>query len=126
MLGVVACVLAVVWKRMQQLPTMLGPAVHRGKDTTHKSLICKLCVISVRGPNNVGRAVQTDPTLLRYASAIKEQKKGWELLAEKFDRFQTLCNNSQQHATTCNNMQQGVQSDATCNIQQCCVRLHAA
>ena len=38
MLGVVACVLAVVCKRMQQLPTSLGPAVHRGKDTTHKSL----------------------------------------------------------------------------------------
>ena len=33
------------------------------------------------------------------------------------------CNNSQQHAT-CNNMQQGVQTEATCNIQQCCVRLH--
>ena len=38
MLGVVVCVLAVVCKRMQQLPTMLGSAVHRGKDTTHKSL----------------------------------------------------------------------------------------
>ena len=63
--------------------------------------LCKLCVMSVRGPNNAGRAVQTDPTLLRYASAIKEQKKCWELLAEKFDRFQTLCNNSQQHATGC-------------------------
>ena len=36
MVGVAACVLAVVCKRMQQLPTMLGPAVHRGKDTTHK------------------------------------------------------------------------------------------
>ena len=34
-------------------------------------------------------------------------------------RFQTLRNNSQQHETTCNNMQQGVQADATCNIQQC-------
>ena len=43
----------------------------------------------VRGPNNVGRGVQTDPTLLRYASAIMEQKKFWELLAEKFDRLQT-------------------------------------
>ena len=32
------CVLAVMCKRMQQLPEMLGPAVHRGKDTTHKSL----------------------------------------------------------------------------------------
>ena len=57
--------------------------------------------MSVRGPNNVGRAVQTDPTLLRYASAITEQKKCWELLAEKFDRFQTLRNNKQQHPTTC-------------------------
>ena len=57
--------------------------------------------MSVRGPNNVGRAVQTDPTLLRYASAITEQKKCWELLAEKFDRFQTLRNNIQQYATGC-------------------------
>ena len=56
--------------------------------------------------------MQTDPTLLRYVPAITEQKKCWELLAEKFDRFK-LC------ATTSNNMQQGVQTDATCNIQQC-------
>ena len=35
--------------------------------------------------------------------------KSWELLAEKFNQFQTLLNN----------MQQGVQTDATCNIQQC-------
>ena len=47
----------------------------------------------VRGPNNVGRAVQTDPALLRYALAITEQKKCWELLAQKFDQFQTSCNN---------------------------------
>ena len=64
--------------------------------------LCKPCIMSVRGPNNVGRAVQTDPTLLRYASAIREQKKCWELLAEKFDQLQTLCNNTQQHPTTCN------------------------
>ena len=61
--------------------------------------LCNPCVMSVRGPNNVGRAVQTDPTLLRYAS---EQKKCWELLAEKFERFQTLRNNTQQHPTICN------------------------
>ena len=86
--------------------------------------LCKPCIMSVRGPNNVGRAVQTDPTLLRYASAITEQKKCWELLAEKFDRFQTLRNDTQKHLR--NNMQQGVKTDATCNIQQCCVRLHGA
>ena len=50
--------------------------------------------------------------MLCYASAITEQKKYWELLAEKFDRFQTLRNNSQQHAT-------GYANGATCNIQQC-------
>ena len=57
--------------------------------------LCKPCVMSVRGPNNVGRAVQTDPTLLRYASAIMEQKKCWELLAHS--------NSAQQHATRCAN-----------------------
>ena len=30
-----------------------------------------------------------------------------------------VSNFAQQHATTSNNMQQGVQTDATCNIQQC-------
>ena len=35
---VVASVLAVVSKRMQKLPTKVGPARHRGKDTTHKAL----------------------------------------------------------------------------------------
>ena len=34
--------------------------------------------------------------------------------------------NFAQHAKTSNNMQQGVQKDATCNIQQWCVRLHGA
>ena len=40
--------------------------------------------------------MQTYPTLLPYASAIIEQKKFWELLAEEFDRFKTF---AQQHAT---------------------------
>ena len=58
--------------------------------------------MSVRSPNNIGRAVQTDPTLLRYASAITEQKKCSELPAQTFDRFQTP-NKTQQHATGCAN-----------------------
>ena len=40
--------------------------------------------------------VQTDPTLLRYASTITKQKKCWYLLAQKFDQFQTSCNNMQE------------------------------
>ena len=53
MLVVVACVLAVVCKRMQQLPTMLGPAKHPG--TIQPISLCKPCVLGVRGPNNVPR-----------------------------------------------------------------------
>ena len=44
----------------------------------------------VRGPNNVGRSVQTDLTFLCYVLAITEQKKCYEMLAPKFDWFQTL------------------------------------
>ena len=96
-LGFVACVLAQVWD-LQCIVGRIQPISLRNP-----------CVMSVRGLNNVGRALQTDPTLLRYASAITEQKKCWMLLAKKSDRFQTLRNN----------MQQGVQTDATCNIRQC-------
>ena len=56
----------------------------------------------VRGPDNAERAVQTDSTLLRYASAITEQKKCWELLAQSLTSFKlcaTTPNNSQQRAT---------------------------
>ena len=66
----------------------------------------------VSGPINVGRAVQT---LWCYALEIMEQKKCLELLAQKFDEFQTLCNNSQLLSVT---LQQGLQTDARCNTRQ--------
>ena len=81
--------------------------------------LCKPCVMSVCGPNNVGRAVQMDPTLLHYASATTEQKKCWELLAEKFDRFQTLYNNMQQHPTTCNRVCKPTQHVTSNNVGSC-------
>ena len=84
--------------------------------------LCKPCVMSTRGPNNVGRAVQTDPTLLRYASAITEQKKCWELLAEKFDWFQTLRNNTQQHPTTCNRVCKRTQHVTSNNVASVCTK----
>ena len=37
-----------------------------------------------------------------------------------------VSNFAQKRVTTSNNMQQGVQRDAKCNIQQCCIRLQAA
>ena len=101
----------VVCNRMQQLhPIIVGPSCTRvglSREVIASLFPRRPCVMRMRGPNNVGRAVQTDPTLLRYASAITEQKKCWELLAQKFDRFQTLSKNSQQHATTYNRVCNG-------------------
>ena len=66
-----------------------------------------MSVMRVRGPNHVGRPVQTEQTLLVYTSTIAEQKKCWELLAQNFDEFQILGNNSSilalKHATGCAN-----------------------
>ena len=102
MLGVVVCVLA--WSangcNNSQKSWDLQCIVGRIQPIS----LCKLCVMSVGGPNNVGRAVQTDPTLLRYASAITEQNKCWELLAEKFDWFQTLRKNIQHWELLANNV----------------------
>ena len=81
--------------------------------------LCKPCVMSVRGPYNVGRAVQTDLTLLCYSSAITEQKNCWELLAEKFDWFQTLRNNTQQHPTTCSRVCKRTQHVTSNNVGSC-------
>ena len=132
MLGVVALVLAVVCKRMQQLPTMLGQQCWElsrwcwqwcanGCNNSQQcwDLQCirgrmqpislwKPSVMRVRCPNNVGRAVQTDPTLLRYASVIAKQKKCLESLAQSLTthQFKTLRNNYQPHATECANKQQ--------------------
>ena len=68
--------------------------------------LCKPCVMSVRGPNNVGRAVQTDPTLLRYASAITEQRNVescWLKSLTGFELCATTRNNILQHETGCAN-----------------------
>ena len=47
---------------------------------------------------------------------ITEQKKCWKLLAQKFDQFQTSCNNSQHHATTCNRVCKGRQQVTPNNV----------
>ena len=71
------------------------------------------CVMHVRVPNNVGKAVQTDPTLLHYASAITEEIRVLRSCWLKSLTCFKLC------STTHNNLQQGVQTDAHCEIQQC-------
>ena len=117
-----SCVmLAVVCKRRQQFPTSLGPVVHRGKNTTHTSLW------SMRNERAwplqcwKNRANGSNIVALRFGDhGTKEMLGvvGWKVWP--------VLNFAQQHGTTSNNMQQGVQTDATCNIQQYCVRLHGA
>ena len=71
--------LAVVCRGIQQFPTTL--------EIMERIRAIKLCKITkldslmhVRGPRNFGRAVQTDPTLLRHASAIMETYATKEML----------------------------------------------
>ena len=85
--------------------------------------IRRSCVMIAPGPKNVGKAVQTDPTLLLYASVIMEQKKCIEFLAQKFARFQTLRNNSQQNATTCNRLCKRTQHVTSNNVATVCAGL---
>ena len=65
------------------------------------------------------RAWPQEWTLLRYASAITEQKKCWGLLTQTFDRFRTLHNNSQQHTTTCNRVCKRTQHATSSNAGSC-------
>ena len=107
MLGVVASVLAVVCKRMQQVPTILGPAVHRGKDTTHKTLET-MCHARAWPQLQLCKRIQHCCATLQR-SRDKRNVESYGL--KRLTGFK-LC------ATTPNNMQQGVQTNATCNIQQ--------
>ena len=66
----------------------------------------------LRVPNNVGRAVQTDPTLLRYPSVITEQKKCWELLAQSLTGFK-LCATT---PVTCNRVRKLTQHVTSKNV----------
>ena len=63
------------------------------------------CVLRLRGPSNVGRAVRRDPTLLRYASVITEQKKCWEWVVGS--KVWPVSNFAKQLPTTRNDIQQG-------------------
>ena len=66
----------------------------------------------MRGFNNVGRAAQTDPKLLRYASTITKQKKCWEMFGSKgFKRCA--------RATTCNKVYKRTQHVSSNNVRSC-------
>ena len=92
-------------QQMQQFLTMLGPAVHRGKDTTHRSLKTmrnerarpQQCWESCANGSNI--------VALRFGdNGTKEMLGvvGWKSLTG-FKLCATTRNNIQQHATVCAN-----------------------
>ena len=91
-LRVVASVLVVLCKRMQQLPTMLGPAVHCGKDTTqtmcNAGLWPEQCWKSCANGSNIVALRFGDHGTRNFGSCWFKSLTGF--------------NNSQQHATTFN------------------------
>ena len=110
MLGVVTSALAVVCKRMQQLPIMLGPVVHCGKDTTHKTFET---FVLLDGSNFVVQRFGDHGTT--------------EMLGVLGSKIQTFRNNFQQHATLCENGRNMLHPTMLGVVgQQCCVLLRGA
>ena len=106
---------------MLQLPRMLGPAVHRGKDTTynnnnnnnkvfiHQKIrsisdwlypslrsagLSRPCVMRVRDPNMEG-VIQTDPTLFATLHLSRNKR----LLGAVCSKVWPVSNLAQQHVT---------------------------
>ena len=122
---------------MQQLPTLLGLQCIVGRIQTMR--LCKPFVMRMRGSNIVGRAVKTNTTVccatfwrsrnkrnvrilifLLYPSACTTLPTKLGSWLNSLTGFQPFPNNSQQHATDIQlHATTGVQTDATCNIQQC-------
>ena len=93
--------MAVVCKRMQQLPTMLGPAVHHGKDTTQKTL--EITCNARAWPQQCWKscAIGSNIVALRFGDHGTTEMLG--VVGLEVDQSQTLRNNYQQHATGCAN-----------------------
>ena len=103
MLGVVACVLAVMCKRMQQLATSLGPAVHRGKNTAHRSLwsMPNECAWPLQCWKNCANG--SNIVALRFVRSQNKRNVGscWLKSLTGFKLCAITRNNIQQHATGC-------------------------
>ena len=67
---------------------------------------------------------------MKLSVLLNEHKKDKlftrKAMCKRTQPLPTTRSNTQQLSTTHNNMQQGVQMDATCNIQQSCICLHGA
>ena len=99
MLDVVASVLAVVCKRMQHIPTMLGPALHRGKDTAHQTL--KTFCNERAWPQKCWKNCENGSNIVALRFGDHETTEMLGVIGSKL--CATTPNNTQQHATGCAN-----------------------
>ena len=81
--------------------------------------LCKPCVVACAAPMMLEELCKRIQHCCATLRAITEQKKSWELLAEKFHWFQTLRNNTQQHPTTCNRVCKRTQHVTSNNVGSC-------
>ena len=95
-LRVSASVLVVLYKRMQKLPTMLGPAVHCGKDTSQKTLetMCN----AGSWPEQCWKSCANGSNVV----ALRFGDHGTRNFGSCWFKSLTGFNNSQQQATTFN------------------------
>ena len=87
--------LAAVCKRMQQLPTILGPVVRRGKDTTHKTLETMWAPAMLE---ELSKQIQHYCATLRRSRNKRNVGSCWLKRLIGFKPCETTPNNTQQHA----------------------------
>ena len=120
----VVFVLVMVCKRMQQLPTIFGPAVHLGKDTTHETFL-NILILSwgVRDPNNVGRAVQTLCKRIQHCCATSRRSRNKRNVGscslKSLTRFKL-------RATACKRVCKRTQHVTPNNVASVCTGLYGA
>ena len=120
MLGVVAFVLAVMCKRMQQLPILLGPAVHRVKTLE------TMCNARER-PQQRWRSCVNGSNIVALRFGNHGTKECWLKILTGLELSATTPNNTQQDVTGYANGR-NMQHPTMLGVvgQQCCVRLHGA
>ena len=103
MIRVVAPVLAVVWKRMQYLPTMLRPTVQREKDTTHKTF--ETMFIARAWPQQCRKSCANGSNVVALRFGDQGIKEMLGVVGLKVWPVSKLCATTRrkQHATGCSN-----------------------
>ena len=99
--GVVTSVLAVVCKRMQQLPTMLEHAVHLGKDSTHKNMetMCNVLAWPQQCLKSCANGYKICCAPLRWSRNKRSEGSCWPKRLTGFKPCSTTPNKTQQHVT---------------------------